>query len=109
MRKRYLVALLISLGCAVAVYAAQRHPGIGKGIPSPILTATEVPPPPPELEHAQVQNDIQHLQLIQTQVQVLNYQFEQTKASLAQKLKALERDGFDLNVETWTYVRKGTK
>jgi hypothetical protein len=104
MTRKYPLAILLSLVLAVVVYAGQRgaRNGVGK-LPG---VASDVPAPPPELERAQIQNDMTKLQLIQSQVQVLNYQFEQTKVGLQQKLKALERPGYDLNLETWTYVPK---
>src|SRR5262245_37602296 len=97
MMKRYLAALSLTVVLAGAVYAGRP---LGKD---------DVPPPPSPLERAQVEKDVQRLQLIQTQVQLLNLQFQQTQGELQQKLKALERDGFDLNMDTWTYVRKPKK
>jgi phage-related tail protein len=71
------------------------------------LTTATAPDPPTALQRAEVQNDMKQLQLYQAQVQILNYQFNQTKAALQLKLNALERAGWDLNLETWTYVPKG--
>jgi hypothetical protein len=104
-RYRYLVAFVVAsvAVAAVVVYAGQRRGGLTPVIASAVGT---VPPPPPELTHSQVVNDLQRLQLLQAQMQILTYQFDQTKAALAAKLKALERDGYDLNVDSWTYVPK---
>jgi len=106
MTNRFVVAIGIALlGVVAVVYASTTRHGAA---PSAIAAALPgaIPPPPGELAHAQVQNDVQKLQLIQAQVQLLTIQFQQTQAALQQKLKALERDGYDLNVDAWTYVPK---
>jgi hypothetical protein len=106
MRNRYLLALIVALALGAAALGASRGTALKPKLPG-VITAT-APDPPSALQRAEVQNDMKQLQLYQQQVQILNYQFDQTKAGLQQKLKALERDGWDLNLETWTYVPKGT-
>jgi hypothetical protein len=107
MRNRYLVALLVALVLGAAALGASRGTAIKPKLPGLITTAKPPDPPSPQ-QRLEVQNDMKQLQLYQAQVQILNYQFDQTKAALQQKLKALERDGWDLNLESWQYVPKGT-
>jgi hypothetical protein len=107
MRTRYLLALVVALALGAAALGASRGTAL-KPKPVGLLTTTKPPDPPSALQRAEVQNDMKQLQLYQAQVQILNYQFDQTKAALAQKLKALEREGWDLNLETWQYMPKGT-
>jgi|SRR5215471_5855411 len=104
MRSRYLLALAVavSLGLGVAALAARPAPRL------PHALTPAAPAPPSELQRLQVENDMKQLQLYQAQVQILTAQFEQTKAALQVKLKALERDGYDLDLQTWRYVPKGT-
>jgi hypothetical protein len=98
--------LIVALALGAAALGASRGTVLK---PKPVGVFTAKPPdPPPPLARAEVQNDMKQLQLYQAQVQILNYQFDQTKAALAQKLKALEREGWDLNLDTWQYVPKGT-
>jgi len=104
MRTRYLVALAIVLVGAVALAAATRTVPVSKIRAA--VSSTEPPSPPSALDRANIENDMKQLQLYQAQVQILTYQFEQTKAGLAVKLKALERDGWELNLQTWRYEPK---
>ena len=103
MRMRYAVAVGIALALGVAALGASRV-GAAKVL-TPLVTARP-PDPPSPLQRAEIQNDMKQLQLYQAQVQILNYQFDQTKAALQVKLKALERDGWDLDLNSWTYTPK---
>jgi hypothetical protein len=99
------IAIAAAVLFCFVLLAAQRGPAPTRPV-LPLAPASTVPPPPPELIHEQIKNDMKSLQLIQTQVQLLNFQFDQTRASLQQKLKTLERDGYDLNIDTWQYLPK---
>jgi hypothetical protein len=100
------VALLLFFGVVAAQRGAVPMPPKRAGLPASPFAPPTAPPPPPELIHEQIKNDMKSLQLIQSQVQVLNYQFDQTRASLQAKLKTLERDGYDLNIDNWQYIAK---
>jgi hypothetical protein len=67
-------------------------------------------PPAPAVISAeaklQIQLAMQHLELLQTKVQVLQAEFDKTKADLQFQLKGLERPGYDLNLQTFEYVKK---
>jgi hypothetical protein len=106
MRTRYLIAVVVALALGVAALGASRGIPVKPIRAGSLLTATP-PDPPTPLQRAEVENDMKQLQLDQAQVQILNLQFDQTKTALAQKLKVLERAGWDLNLNTWTYEPKG--
>jgi len=105
MRTRYLVAVVVAVVLGLGAAALAARPA--SRTLAHALAPGAPPPPPSALDRANVENDMKQLQLYQQQVQILNYQFEQTKAALAVKLKALERDGWDLDLQSWHYVPKG--
>lgn len=107
MRNRYAIAVIVALALGAGALGAARGTPI-KPKPAGVVSRATPPDPPSALARAEVQNDLKQLQLDQQQVQILNFQFEQTKAALLVKLKALEKDGWDLDLNTWQYVPKGT-
>jgi hypothetical protein len=100
------VALLLFFGVVAAQRGVVPLPPKRAGLPASPFAPPTVPPPPPELIHEQIKGDMKTLELIQTQVKLLNYQFDATRAELQAKLKTLERDGYDLNIDNWQYIAK---
>lgn len=106
MRLRIVIALVVALALGgVATFSTST--AVVTKLPSAL--APPAPDPPTEVQRLQIENDMKQLQLFQAQVQIINAQFDQTKAALQAKLKALERPGYDLDLQTWRYVPKGAK
>lgn len=84
----------------------------GIAIAATRVSAPLQPPAPPAVtaeQKLQVQLTLEHLKLLQAQMQNLQGEFNTTKAALQVQLKGLERPGYDLNLETWQYVKSAEK
>lgn len=97
MKRAYLLAislvLLVGAGLALGMLAQEGE------APAAAARAATAPPPLSDVQRLTLQVKVKDLQLAQLR-------FEMLKADLTAYAKSLERDGYELDVDTGTYKAK---
>jgi hypothetical protein len=59
-----------------------------------------------DTQKLQIQNTAQRIQIAQLQIQAAQRDFETARTELQTLLKSLEKDGWTLDLQTFTYLKK---
>jgi hypothetical protein len=93
-RTVFVVGVLVMVWAVIGL--AQGPPPVPTPPDSPVLT---------EVQKLQLQNAIQKMQLAQAAIQLAQVEFDKSRDSAQALLKGLQVPGYELNLETMTYVK----
>ena len=62
-----------------------------------------------EVQKLQIQNLVQKMQLAQTQMQLVQVQFDSAQGDLTRLLTTLQVEGYDLDLQKLEYVKRAAK
>ncbi len=92
----------VVIGLALAAVAFSTYPTFARD-------EVKAPPPLTETQRLQVQNMLQRIQIAQLQVQAAQREFETTRADAQKLFTSLAVDGYELDLQTYQYVKKEKK